>query len=91
MRASRWLGLHRAGWTRKRPHERTSPSSSAIPQSIDSSCTSIPTKALLNFLMVCLLYSVDTVVFNVWLCVIRHAIHDIEEAGLPLTSGNNSV
>jgi hypothetical protein len=41
--------------------------------------------------MVCLLFSVDTFVFNVWLCVARHVIHDTEEAGHPLASGNHSV
>ena len=63
----------------------------AIAQSIDSLCTSIPTKALLDLLMACLLFSVDTLVFNVWPCVARHVIHDTEEAGRPPASGNHSV
>jgi hypothetical protein len=41
--------------------------------------------------MACLLLSVDTFVFNVWPCVARHVIHDTEEAGRPLASGNHSV
>jgi hypothetical protein len=31
--------------------------------------------------MACLLFLVDTVVFNGWLYVVRHAIHDTPEAG----------
>jgi hypothetical protein len=31
--------------------------------------------------MACLLLAVDHFVLNVWLCVVRHAIHDAEEAG----------
>jgi hypothetical protein len=69
----------------------SSPSRSAIAQSIDSLCTSIPTKALLDLFMACLLISVDTFVFNVWPCVARHVIHDAEEAGRPFASGNHSV
>ena len=63
----------------------------AIAQSIDSLCTSIPKKALLDLFMACLLIAVDTFVFNVWPSVARHAIHDTQEAGRPLASGNHSV
>jgi len=46
---------------------------------------------LLDFLtMACLLTLVDAFVLNVWLCVARHAIHDIEEAGR-LLSVSHSV
>ena len=31
--------------------------------------------------MACLPFSVETVVFNGWLCVVRHAIHATPEAG----------
>jgi hypothetical protein len=34
--------------------------------------------------------SVDTCAFNVWLCVVRHAIHDTEEAGR-LTSAASHI
>ncbi len=41
--------------------------------------------------MVCLLYSVDTFVFNMWRCVARHVIHDTEEARQSPAPGNHSV
>lgn len=44
--------------------------------------TPIPRNNLLDLLMACLLFSVDTLVFNVWLCVVRHVIRDSKEAGL---------
>ena len=31
--------------------------------------------------MACPLFLVDAFVLNVWLCVVRHAIHESEEAG----------
>jgi hypothetical protein len=40
--------------------------------------------------MACLLFPVDAFVLNVWLGVVRHAIHDTEEAGRP-TTGSHSV
>jgi hypothetical protein len=37
----------------------------------------MPTYNLLDFLpMACLLYSVDTLGLNMWLCVVRHITHD---------------
>jgi hypothetical protein len=51
----------------------------------------MPTNSLLDLrLMACLLLAVDACVLNVWLCVVRHAIHDIEGAGRPLL-GSHSV
>jgi hypothetical protein len=41
--------------------------------------------------MACLLISVETCVFNVWLCVARHAIHDTEEAGRLKSAASHSV
>jgi len=41
--------------------------------------------------MACLLFSVDTLVFNVWLCVLRHVIHDTKEAGLFKSAASHSV
>jgi len=39
--------------------------------------------------MACLLISVDACVLNVWLGVVRHAIHDTEEAGRPLSESHS--
>ena len=41
--------------------------------------------------MACLLFSVDTLAFNVWLCVLRHVIHDTKEAGRVNSSASHSV
>jgi len=41
--------------------------------------------------MACLLFAVDACVLNVWLGVVRHAIHDTEEAGRLNSSASHSV
>jgi hypothetical protein len=41
--------------------------------------------------MACLLFLVDAFVLNVWLGVVRHAIHDTEEAGHLQLARSHSV
>jgi hypothetical protein len=65
--------------------------SSPMAMSIESLCTSIPTNNLLDLLMACLLFSVDTLVFNVWLWVVRHVIHDTKAAVLLNSAASHSV
>ena len=59
--------------------------------SIDSLCTSNPTKILLNCFMVRLRLKVDTHVPTLWLCVLAHVIHDTPEADLPSPAESHSV
>jgi hypothetical protein len=53
--------------------------------------TSMPANTVLNFPMACLLHLVDTLVFNVWLCVARHVNHDTPEAGRLTLTRSHSV
>jgi hypothetical protein len=51
-----------------------------------------PDNNLLDLLpMACLLFPVDALVLNVWLCVARYAIHDTEDAGRRQLGRSHSV
>src|SRR3989304_2871227 len=73
------------------PKRPTTPSCSASVMSIDSLCTSIPTKTLLDCFMVRLRSKVDTQVPTLWLCVLAHVIHVTAETGLPSLAESHSV
>ena len=77
------------------PKRRTSPPCSATVISIESLCTSIPTKILLDCFMVRLRSKVDTNVPTLWLCVRflkdGHVTHVTTEAGLPSFMRSHSV
>ena len=55
-------------------------------------CLEAASRHLLDLgLMACFILVIDALVRNVWSCVVRHVIHDTEEAGRQLVPGNHSV